>query len=173
MAKMVKLTDEVGSLLEKWAEKDDTSLAGEIKMLLDMREGKGVADEISKRLDKMAVYLEKKFVDLEAALDGAVLSNSSYASRSSSYSARSNPNNANGVYVPWEVLQPLMFDELYEGKEWLPGAEEAARGSDNLDMCSFFVRDGMIVSDDMWGKTSWLKVSPRVKDYLLSHGVEI
>lgn len=169
MAKMVKLTDEVGSLLEKWAEEDSTSLAGEIKMLLDMREGKGVADEISKRLDKMAVYLEKKFVDLEAALDGAVLSSAS-SSRSTS---RSNPRTANGVYVPWEVMQPLMFDELYQGDEWLPGAEEAARSSDNLDMCSFFVRDGLIVSDDAWGKTSWLQVSSRVKDYLLSHGVEI
>lgn len=170
MAKMVKLTDEVGSLLEKWAGEDDTSLAGEIKMLLDMREGKGVADEISKRLDKMAVYLEKKFDDLEAALDGAVLSNSSCSSRSAS---RSNPRTANGVYVPWEVMQPLMFDELYQGSEWLPGAEEAARSSDNLDMCSFFVRDGLIVSDDAWGKTSWLQVSPRVRDYLLSHGVEL
>ena len=172
MAKMVKLTDEVGALLEKWAEKDDTSLAGEIKMLLDMREGKGATDSISARLDKMATYLEKKFVDLEAALDGAVLSNSP---RSGSYTSRShsNPNNANGVYVPWEVIQPLMFDELYEGSEWLPGAEEAARSSDNLDMCSFFVRDGLIVSDDMWGKTSWLQVSTRVKEYLASHGIII
>lgn len=168
MAKMVKITDEVGSLLEKWAEKDDTSLAGEIKMLLDMREGKGVNDSISARLDKMGAYLEKKFVDLEAALDGAVLSNSSNSSYSSS-----NPRNANGVYVPWEVLQPLMFDELYGGDEWLPGAEEAARSSDYLDMCSFFVRDGLIVSDDAWGKTSWLRVSPRVEEYLSSHGVAV
>lgn len=133
------------------------------------------SNDIAARLDKMGAYLKQRLDDLEAALDGAVLSSaSSYTSRSSSSSnVRSNPNNANGVYVPWEVLQPLMFDELYEGSEWLPGAEEAARSSDNLDMCSFFVRDGLIVSDDMWGKTSWLKVSPRVKDYLLSHGVEI
>lgn len=128
------------------------------------------SNDTASRLDKMGAWLKKRLEDMEANI---LAESSSSGSRSSSYSARSNPNNANGVYVPWEVLQPLMFDELYEGKEWLPGAEEAARGSDNLDMCSFFVRDGMIVSDDMWGKTSWLKVSPRVKDYLLSHGVEI
>lgn len=127
------------------------------------------SNDIATRLDKMGAYLKQRLDDLEAAFDGAVLSSvSSYSSRS-----RSNPRNANGVYVPWEVMQPLMFDELYEGDEWLPGAEEAARSSDNLDMCSFFVRDGLIVSDDAWGKTSWLQVSPRVKDYLLSHGVEI
>lgn len=133
------------------------------------------SNDIAARLDKMGAWLKKRLEDMEANIL-AESSSSSSSSSSRSYTSRSktsNPNNANGVYVPWEVLQPLMFDELYEGKEWLPGAEEAARGSDNLDMCSFFVRDGLIVSDDMWGKTSWLKVSPRVKDYLLSHGVEI
>lgn len=130
------------------------------------------SNDIASRLDKMGAWLKKRLEDMEANI--LAESSSSRPSSSRSYTSRSsNPNNANGVYVPWEVLQPLMFDELYEGEEWLPGAEEAARGSDNLDMCSFFVRDGMIVSDDMWGKTSWLKVSPRVKDYLLSHGVEI
>lgn len=128
------------------------------------------SNDIATRLDKMGAYLKQRLDDLEAALDGAVLSNSR---SSNSPSVRSNPRTANGVYVPWEVMQPLMFDELYQGDEWLPGAEEGARSSDNLDMCSFFVRDGLIVSDDAWGKTSWLQVSPRVKDYLLSHGVEI
>lgn len=171
MAKMVKLTDDVGSLLEKWAEEDSTSLAGEIKMLLDMREGKGVADEISKRLDKMAVYLEKKFVDLEAALDGAVLSNSSYSSKSRSASSS---NSSYGTPVDWETLRDMWLDFLpYEAEEWLPGREEAFRNSDNMDMGVYYIKNGLIVSDDTWGHADWMKVSPRVKDYLLSHGVEI
>lgn len=169
MAKMVKLTDEVGSLLEKWAEEDSTSLAGEIKMLLDMREGKGVADEISKRLDKMAVYLEKKFVDLEAALDGAVLSNSSYSRSASSNSS----NSSYGTPVDWETLRDMWLDFLpYEAEEWLPGREEAFRNSDNMDMGVYYIKNGLIVSDDTWGHADWMKVSPRVKDYLLSHGVQ-
>lgn len=168
MAKMVKLTDEVGSLLEKWAAEDDTSLAGEIKMLLDMREGKGVADEISKRLDKMAVYLEKKFVDLEAALDGAVLSSSSSAG------SKSHSNSFYGTPVDWETLRDMWLDFLpYEAEEWLPGREEAFRNSDNMDMGVYYIKNGLIVSDDTWGHADWMKVSPRVKDYLLSHGVEI
>ena len=161
MAKIVKLTDEVGAALEKWAEKDDTSLAGEIKMLLDMREGKGVADSISARLDKMATYLEKKFVDLEAALDGAVLSNSSYNPKSSS--------NSNAKVIPWPIVQDLMFDILPDGaEEWLPGMEEAAHASDYLDMGTFLIEDNVLVSDDAWGKAQWLRITPRVEHYLKS-----
>ena len=166
MAKMVKLTDEVGAALEKWAEKDDTSLAGEIKMLLDMREGKGVNDSISARLDKMGAYLEKKFVDLEAALDGAVLSNSSYSSRSKS------SNSSYGTPVDWETLRDMWLDFLpYEAEEWLPGREEAFRNSDSPEMGEYYIKDGLIVSDDSWGHADWMKVSPRVKEYLSSHGV--
>lgn len=166
MAKMVKVTDEVGSLLEKWAEKDDTSLAGEIKMLLDMREGKGVNDSISARLDKMGAYLEKKFVDLEAALDGAVLSSPSVRSSSHSSFNSSTP-------ISWETLRDMWLDFLPDGaEEWLPGMEEAFRKSDSPEMGEYYIKDGLIVSNDMWGKASWMKVSPRVRDYLLSHGVE-
>lgn len=165
MAKMVKLTDEVGAALEKWAEKDDTSLAGEIKMLLDMREGKGVTHSISARLDKMGAYLEKKFVDLEAALDGAVLSNSSYSRSASSASSYGTP-------VDWETLRDMWLDFLpYEAEEWLPGREEAFRNSDNMDMGVYYIKNGLIVSDDTWGHADWMKVSPRVKEYLSSHGV--
>lgn len=160
MAKMVKLTDEVGAALEKWAEKDDTSLAGEIKMLLDMREGKGVNDSISARLDKMGKWLEKKFVDLEAALDGAVLSNPSYTSKTRS-------SNSNTKVIPWPIVQDLMFDILPDGaEEWLPGMEEAARASDNLDMGTFLIEDNVLISNDAWGKAQWLKISPRVENYL-------
>lgn len=158
MAKMVKLTDEVGAALEKWAEKDDTSLAGEIKMLLDMREGKGVTDSISARLDKMGAYLEKKFVDLEAALDGAVLS--------SSYTPKHRSSKVPKV-IPWPIVQDLMFDILPDGaEEWLPGMEEAAHASDNLDMGTFLIEDNVLISNDAWGKAQWLRVTPRVEDYL-------
>ena len=37
MSKLVRLTDEVGSLLEERAKKDNASLAGEIKLLLTAR----------------------------------------------------------------------------------------------------------------------------------------
>ena len=158
MAKMVKLTDEVGAALEKWAEKDDTSLAGEIKMLLDMREGKGVNDTISARLDKMGKWLEKKFVDLEAALDGAVLS--------SSYTSKHRSSKVSKV-IPWPIVQDLMFDILPDGaEEWLPGMEDAAHASDNLDMGTFLIEDNVLISNDAWGKAQWLRITPRVEDYL-------
>lgn len=160
---MVRVSEEAEKRIKEMAAREGKTFTATVDSLL-------ASTDVASRLDKMGAWLKKRLEDMEAnILAESSSSNSSYTSRSKT----SNPNNANGVYVPWEVLQPLMFDELYEGSEWLPGAEEAARSSDNLDMCSFFVRDGMIVSDDMWGKTSWLQVSSRVKDYLLSHGVEI
>lgn len=161
MAKMVKLTDEVGSLLEKWAEEDSTSLAGEIKMLLDMREGKGVADSISARLDKMAIYLEKRFEDLEATI----------LAESASYSYKpKSPKSKTTKVIPWPIVQDLMFDVLPDGaEEWLPGMEEAARASDNLDMGTFLIEDNVLISNDAWGKAQWLKVTPRVENYLKVH----
>lgn len=158
---MVRVSEEAEKRIKEMAAKEGKTFTATVDSLL-------ASMDIASRLDKMGKWLEKRFEDLEANIL-AESAASSYKPRSNS--STRNPNNANGVYVPWEVMQPLMFDELYQGDEWLPGAEEAARGSDNLDMCSFFVRDDMIVSDDMWGKTSWLKVSPRVRDYLSSHGV--
>lgn len=160
MAKMVKLTDEVGAALEKWAKEDSTSLAGEIKMLLDMREGKEVADSISARLDKMGKWLEKRFVDLEANI---------LAESASSYTPSHRKASFNKV-IPWPIVQDLMFDVLPDGaEEWLPGMEEAARASDNLDMGTFLIEDNVLISNDAWGKAQWLKVSPRVENYLKVH----
>lgn len=163
MAKMVKLTDEVGAALEKWAKEDSTSLAGEIKMLLDMREGKEVADSISARLDKMGKWLEKRLNDLEANI---------LAESASAYtpSNRKASTKRFTKVIPWQIVQDLMFDVLPDGaEEWLPGMEEAARASDNLDMGTFLVEDNVLISNDAWGKAQWLKVSPRVENYLKVH----
>ena len=59
----------------------------------------------------------------------------------------------------------------YEAEEWLPGREEEFRNSDNMDMGVYYIKNGLIVSDDTWGHADWMKVSPRVKEYLSSHGV--
>lgn len=127
------------------------------------------SNDIASRLDKMGAYLKQRLDDLEAAFDGAALSNSSY-SRSASSSSRS--NSSYGTPVDWETLRDMWLDFLpYEAEEWLPGREEAFRNSDNMDMGVYYIKNGLIVSDDTWGHADWMKVSPRVKEYLSSHGV--
>lgn len=156
MPKMVKLTDEVGSLLEERAKQDGTTIAGEIKLLLDGRD----SSTLDRRLDKMARWLDKKFADLEAALDGAVLTQP----------VKTNRVKQNAI--EWPVVQELMFTVLPEGDSaWLPGKEEAARASSDMDFGMYYTDGEKVYSDDMWGHTDWLKCTPTVLAFLTSKGV--
>lgn len=157
MAKLVKLTDEIGSLLEERAKNDGTTLAGEIKLLLDGKDD----SNINQRLDKMARWLDEKFTDLEAALDGAVLSQSPARSSVTLYRKKE------PTELEWPLVQDLMFDILPDGDSaWLPGKERAARDSDNLSYDPFFTDGEVIYSEGMFGRVDWLKVTPDILTYL-------
>lgn len=155
MAKMVKLTDEVGSLLEERAQQDGTTIAGEIKLLLDGKDN----SSLDRRLDKMARWLEKRFDDLEAAMTLSSLS--SLSSASSTYKAA---RRAQKVELPWPLVQDIMFEVATD--EWLPGREAAARSSDMLCDGTFFTDGEVLYSDDAYGKQDWLKVSPKIQKYI-------
>lgn len=128
------------------------------------------SNDIATRLDKMGAWLKKRLEDMESN----ILAESSSSSRSYTSRSASSSNSSYGTPVDWETLRDMWLDFLpYEAEEWLPGREEAFRNSDNMDMGVYYIKNGLIVSDDTWGRADWMKVSPRVKDYLLSHGVEI
>lgn len=148
---LIRVSDDAEKRIKKEAEAAGSTITTTVDKMLQ-------SNDIAARLDKMATYLEKKFMDLEAALDGAVLSNSCTPKHRSSKVPK---------VIPWPIVQDLMFDILPDGaEEWLPGMEEAAHASDNLDMGTFLIEDNVLISNDAWGKAQWLKVSPRVEDYL-------
>lgn len=156
---LIRVSDDAEKKIKEMAEAAGITITTTVDKMLQ-------SNDIAARLDKMGAYLEKKFVDLEAALDGAVLSSSSSASY------KSHSNSSYGTPVDWETLRDMWLDFLpYEAEEWLPGREEAFRNSDNMDMGAYYIKNGLIVSDDTWGHADWMKVSPRVKEYLSSHGV--
>ena len=165
---MVRISEEAEKRIKEVAARGGKTFTATVDSLL-------ASMDIAARLDKMGKWMEKKFVDLEAALDGAVLSNSNSSSSSNSSSASSKTSNSYyGTPVDWETLRDMWLDFLpYEAEEWLPGREEAFRNSDNMDMGVYYIKNGLIVSDDTWGHADWMKVSPRVEEYLSSHGVEI
>ena len=163
---MVRISEEAEKRIKEVAAREGKTFTATVDSLL-------ASMDIAARLDKMGKWMEKKFVDLEAALDGAVLSNSNSSSSSSSAGYKSS-NSYYGTPVDWETLRDMWLDFLpYEAEEWLPGREEAFRNSDNMDMGAYYIKNGLIVSDDPWGHADWMKVSPRVEEYLSSHGVEI
>lgn len=158
---LIRVSDDAEKKIKEEAEAAGSTITTTVDKMLQ-------SNDIAARLDKMGKWLEKKFVDLEAALDGAVLSGSSYSSSASSKSS----NSSYGTPVDWETLRDMWLDFLpYEAEEWLPGREETFRSSDNMDMGVYYIKNGLIVSDDTWGHADWMKVSPRVKKYLSSHGV--
>ena len=167
---MVRISEEAEKRIKEVAAREGKTFTATVDSLL-------ASMDIAARLDKMGKWMEKKFVDLEAALDGAVLSSSSSNSSSNSNSSSASYKSSNSYYgtpVDWETLRDMWLDFLpYEAEEWLPGREEAFRNSDNMDMGVYYIKNGLIVSDDTWGHADWMKVSPRVEEYLSSHGVEI
>lgn len=161
---LIRVSDDAEKKIKEAAEAAGSTITTTVDKMLQ-------SNDIAARLDKMGKWMEKKFVDLEAALDGAVLSNSNPSSSSASYKSS---NSCYGTPVDWETLRDMWLDFLpYEAEEWLPGREEAFRNSDNMDMGVYYIKNGLIVSDDTWGHADWMKVSPRVEEYLSSHGVEI
>lgn len=159
---MVRISDDAEKQIKKIASSTGCTFTATVDKILQ-------SNDIATRMDKMGAYLKQRLDDLEAALDGAVLSDSSYSRSASSKSS----NSSYGTPVDWETLRDMWLDFLpYEAEEWLPGREEAFRNSDNMDMGVYYIKNGLIVSDDTWGHADWMKVSPRVKDYLLSHGVQ-
>lgn len=156
---MVRISDDAEKQIKQIAGSTGCTFTTTVDKILQ-------SNDIATRMDKMGAYLKQRLDDLEAALDGAVLSSSSVRSSSHSSFNSSAP-------ISWETLRDLWLDFLPDGaEEWLPGMEEAFRKSDSPEMGEYYIKDGLIVSNDIWGKASWMKVSPRVKDFLLSHGVE-
>lgn len=118
------------------------------------------SNDVAARLDKMGKWLQKKFDDLEAALDGAVLTQPVKNHR-----VKQN-------VIEWPVVQELMFDVLPEGDAaWYPGREEMARASSDMDFGVFYTDGEKIYSDDMWGHTDWLKCTATVLAFLTNKGV--
>lgn len=157
---LIRVSDDAEKKIKEAADASGSTITTTVDKMLQ-------SNDIASRLDKMGKWLEKRFVDLEANIL-AESAASSYTPKTRSHSSFNS-----STPISWETLRDMWLDFLPDGaEEWLPGMEEAFRKSDSPEMGEYYIKDGLIVSNDMWGKASWMKVSPRVRDYLLSHGVE-
>lgn len=150
---LIRVSDDAEKKIKEVADASGSTITTTVDKMLQ-------SNDIAARLDKMGKWLEKRFEDLEANIL-AESAASSYTPRKAHRSTK---------VIPWPIVQDLMFDVLPDGaEEWLPGMEEAARASDNLDMGTFLIEDNVLISNDAWGKAQWLKVTPRVENYLKVH----
>lgn len=166
---MIRVSDEIEAKLKQLA--DGRSMTATIDLLFKMANSNANESVKMARTGACSLlqeHIDKRFDELKTLIEDTTVD------RLASSSSKSNSNSSYGTPVDWETLRDLWLDFLpYGAEEWLPGREEAFRNSDNMDMGAYYIKNGLIVSDDTWGHADWMKVSSRVKDYLLSHGVEI
>lgn len=159
MSKLVKLTDQVGDELEKWAKEDGCTLAGEVKALLDIRAGKGVYDGINGRLDKMAEYLDKKFDHLESLIEDTTIDR---------IDTRMNTRKVDiKMFFPWAgCMQEVYFSFPPSSPIWLPGVHDDWANSDCMDQCKFYIEDEVVWADFYGDKKPQLRLTSELDAFI-------
>lgn len=153
---LIRVSDEAEAKIKALSASSGRTVTSTVDTILQ-------SNDIAARMDKMGKWLQKRLDDLEAAFDGAALSQPQSNRR---------PNRVKQNVIEWPVLQELMFEVLPVGDEaWLPGREEAARGSSDMDFGTYYTDGEKIYSDDMWGHEEWLKCTSTVLAFLTSKGV--
>lgn len=155
MAKMIKLTDEIGGLLEKRAAEDHLSMAGEVAKLLSVTELPPSPVDTS--------YFDKKFDELKSLIEDTTVD------RVNNGGAKNYVSGSVKVYVPWGVARELFFEFLPEdAPEFIGSASGAIRQAD--DEFPVFIQDDKLWTEDFYGaKSPILNISPRVQQFLESH----
>lgn len=149
MSKLIKLTDEVGSLLEEWAAKDSVSLAGEVRLLLDYRKRADGVTALEIKIDKIQSMLEDTLVDrIEAHKTGGP---------------------SEKVYIKWDVARELLYEFLDgDSTEWRPNVYNVLQDTDDVLNC--YTQDGYLCVDDHYGKQHLLvQVTQRIQEFLDTH----
>lgn len=151
MAKMIKLTDQVGAELEKRAKEDNLSMAGEIAKLLSLSNLSPSPVDTN--------YFDKKFAHLESLITDNLVD----------IVAAGKPHShpQDNDILDWDVFRYIVFDLCKDddSPEWV--SQSVHDAMDNLnDPITTIVLDGYIWAVNDYGKSKLLKVSPRIEEVI-------
>lgn len=175
---MIRVSNDAESKIKELAEFSGCTITATVDAILEsagqrtqvVGKSDSHTDDLRKKLDEIEGWLKKRFDDIEADIDGFILTSTSGSPNNSS--SPSHRGRGKRAYIPWETLQELFFEVVPDGySAWLPGAEGAARASDLLSQGEFFTDGSIIFSDDVFGKKDWMRVDKRVASYLESRGI--
>lgn len=159
MAKLVKLTDEIGAILQERADKDNVSLAGEIKLLLDGKDD----NNINQRLDKLGAYLEKKFAELKESIEDTTIDRLDSRPRCKS--------KVTPLDWEWPDIQTLLYDIATE-KDYVTKSDyDEMHESSCADQFKWYIEEGQVWGDFFGEKKPYLNITPIIKAFLTSKGV--
>lgn len=157
MPKLVKLTDEVGEILEQRAKQDGVSVAAEVKLLLEGKDD----NNINTRLDKLAAYLETKFAELKNSIEDTTVDR--IAPR---------PRKQKQTFLPgWPTARTVLYDIATESDYVNPAVYDAFVNSDMADEFSYYVQDGQLWYTWYGADFPILNLTPAITNFLTEKGV--
>ena len=166
---MIRVSDEVERQLKEMA--DGRSMSATVEMLIkattmkaDEMFGGGGGELVAAFAGVVNENIDRKFNELKSLIEDTTVDRVA--------GVRKGPKTS--VYLDWLVVKELFYDFLDESSpEWTCKAayEGAAEGSD-LD-CRNWKTDGTLIFDEGQVRVDWVKITPRVKEFLVSKGVDI
>ncbi len=154
MPRQIKLSDSVANALEKRAQEDNLSLAGEVAKLLATSEMSPSPVDTS--------YFDKKFDELKSLIENNLVD----------VVAQSGGGRAPGEkeWVPWDQMQYIIFTHDDDDPAWIipEGAVFQFKNGDPT-VYSYFVKDGTIFMDSVGRPEPLLKVTPGIREAIDKH----
>lgn len=157
---MIRVSDHAEQTIKDFATKMGVTNTTAVDVLL-ASDATAATGTINKRLDDLAVYLEKKFAEMKGLVEDTTIDRLS--------SQKKSPVPMLPV-IPWPVVQEMMFEYAEDGDWASQAAKEGMAESNCADMASWFVDEG--VWGEFYGeKKLYLKLTPHITDFLAEKGV--
>ena len=149
MPRQIKLSDSVANALEKRAQEDNLSLAGEVAKLLatsEMSPSPVDTSYFDKKFDELKSLIENNLVDVVAA----------------GGTRRRAPGEKE--WVPWAQMQYIIFSLEDDDPAWIPSTQAifSFKNGDPNEM-AYYVQDGIIFIDKEQ-PFALLKVTPEIRE---------
>ena len=155
MPRQIKLSDSVANALEKRAQEDNLSLAGEVAKLLATSEMSPSPVDTS--------YFDKKFEHLESLIENNLVD----------VVAQGNGGGrapGEKEWVPWDQMQYIIFTHDDDDPAWIipEGAVFQFKNGDPT-VYSYFVKDNTIFMESVGRPEPLIKVTPQIREAIDKH----
>lgn len=164
---MIRVSDHAEQTIKDFATKMGVTNTTAVDVLL-ASDTTVAASTINKRLDDLAVYLEKKFAELYSLVEDTTIDRLSGSSHSGS-----RPRGSSPTYLDWPIVQELMYDWAEDG-DWTSSAARQGMEESNLaDEAKWYIDEG---SQGVWGefygeKQKYLNLTSHVLSFLNEKGI--
>ena len=157
MPKQIKLSDVVAAELEKRAQEDNLSLAGEVAKLLATSQLPPSPVDTS--------YFDKKFDDLKSLISDTAVDR---VAAEGSADTRRAPGGKE--WVAWDQMQYIIFTHDDDNPAWIiPEASVFQFKNGDPTAYAYFVKDNVIFMESMGRPEPLIRVTPEIREAIDKH----